>query len=151
MKNLVLAALLVSAPCELWAADPVPCSSGIGRITAPRTQGRPIPLMSGDAEHGFRPACSVAWSALSPTGAPIAIAACFRGNLLQLDNDSVCAGVKGKLWVSMRWVVIHPMPTPVAAPHPAGDDSKGVVCQHVDTGSYAGTRGLPPPCVPRNP
>jgi hypothetical protein len=95
--------------------------------------------MSGDSTHGFKPACTLPWSSISPKNAPIAVAACFRGGLLQIDTDALCGARKGRLWVSSRWVVT----TAKAEPK---DKSAG--CQQLQTNAYAATRTLPAPCVP---
>jgi hypothetical protein len=111
------------------------------RIVGPKTENRPLPLMSGNPARGFRPACTVPWSALSPKNEPLAIEACFRGSLLQIANDKVCGAGKGRLRVSSRWVM-------TTADSPPNRD-KVVVCQQLETGAYAGTRGLSsPPCIP---
>ena len=80
------------------------CQIPDNRILGPRAADRPLPLLSGDASHGFRPACSVSWKALSPDGKPLPVVGCYQGNLLQLANDAACGGVTGRLWVSIRWV-----------------------------------------------
>jgi hypothetical protein len=139
----IVATILVLAPYGLSADQPSTagrdvCAATHDRIVGPRTKDRPLPLMSGDEAHGFRPACSVPWNILSPHDEPIPIVACFRGNLLQIENDKACGGGTGRLWISVRWVVTR------AA---SEDSGKVVVCQHLDTASYAGTRGLTPPCV----
>lgn len=154
MKNLALiAAALLLAPYPLLAADPpapadppVPAASVAPECAAPgtwvigpRTQGRPLPLLSGDSVHGFKPACTLPWSAISPRNAPLAIAACFRGGLLQIDSDVVCGAGKGRLWISSRWVIT----TAKSAPK---DQAAG--CQQLQTSAYAATRTLPAPCVP---
>ena len=118
------------------------CAAANLRIVGPRTKDRPLPLMSGDGAHGFRPACSVPWSALSPRNEPLSVEACFRDSLLQLTNDSACGASKGKLWVSARWVL--------TSTDAASEGTKVVVCQQLETGAYAGTRELKPPCVPAN-
>jgi hypothetical protein len=109
----------------------------------PRTKDRPLPLLTGDGAQGFRPACSVPWTVLSPNHAPITVEACYRDNLLQIANDHVCGSTKGKLWVSARWVL--------TSAAPASEDANVVVCQQLETGAYAATRSLKPPCVPGNP
>src|ERR1700692_2518699 len=86
-------------------SNPDICTTPNNRIVGPRTQNRPLPLMSGDVVHGFKPACSVPWSVLNPKNEPLTIEACYRGNLLQTANDEACGAGKGKLWISARWVV----------------------------------------------
>ena len=155
MKKLApITAALLLMPCILLAADPpapaepaAPAASPALDcqvaddmwVVGPRTQGRPIPLLSGDSAHGFKPACTLPWSAISPKNAPLAIAACFRGGLVQIDSDAVCGAGKGRLWVSSRWVVT----TAKSAPK-----DKAAGCQQLQTSAYAATRGLPAPCVP---
>jgi hypothetical protein len=144
MRVFAIAALLLIAP-ELQATDPPPAADppcAAGRlIVGARTRDRPIPLMSGDAASGFRPACSVPWAKLSPRNEPLAVAACFQDNLLQIDNETACGSGKGKLWIPARWVVTAGPPVPAQEP--------GVACQRLETGVYAGTRGLDARCVPK--
>jgi hypothetical protein len=151
MKNLApITAALLLAPYMLLAADPpAPAASAASDcmapdmwVVGPRTQGRPIPLMSGDSVHGYKPACTLPWTAISPKNAPLAIAACFRGGLLQIDSAAVCGAGKGRLWVSSRWVVT----TAKSAPK-----DKAAGCQQLQTSAYAATRTLPAPCVPASP
>lgn len=119
------------------------CAAANLRIVGPRTKDRPLPLLSGDGTRGFRPACSVPWTVLSPNDAPLPVEACYRDNLLQIADDRVCGASKGKLWVSARWVR-----TSAAR---ESEDANVVVCQQLETGAYAATRSLKPPCVPGNP
>lgn len=119
------------------------CAAANLRIVGPRTKDRPLPLLSGDGTRGFRPACSVPWTVLSPSDAPLPVEACYRDNLLQIADDRVCGATKGKLWVSARWVR-----TSAAR---ESEDANVVVCQQLETGAYAATRSLKPPCVPGNP
>jgi hypothetical protein len=144
MKYFALVALSMLAPCVLSADPPTTpgrdaCAVAHDRILGPKSKDRSLPLLSGDEAHGFRPACSVPWNVLSPRGEPVPIVACFRGNLLQIDNETACGAGTGRLWVSVRWVVTR-------APPP--DSGNGVVCQQLDTAAYAGSRGLTPPCTP---
>jgi hypothetical protein len=118
------------------------CSAANLRIVGPRTKDRPLPLMSGDGAHGFKPACRVPWAVLSPHHEPLSVEACYRDSLLQIANDTACGGSKAKLWVSARWVI--------TSAGPASENAK-VVCQQLETGAYAGTRALKPSCVPGNP
>jgi hypothetical protein len=162
LKNLILVtAVLLLAPCALLAADPpaaaatpVPAAPPVAAeppasdciaagiwVVGPRTQGRPIPLLSGDSVHGFKPACTLPWSAINPKNAPLAITACFRGVLLQIDTDAVCGAGKGRLWISSRWVVTTAKPAPK-------DNAAG--CRQLQTDAYAATRTLPAPCVPNS-
>jgi len=133
------------APAPAMAAA-APATPGCGvanlRIVGPRTKDRPLPLMSGDGEHGFKPACRVSWTVLSPNHEPLSVEACYRDSLLQIANDTACGASRAKLWVSARWVI--------TSAGPATQDAK-VVCQQLETGAYAGTRALKPPCVPGNP
>ena len=143
MKIFAIAVLLLIAP-ELRATDPAPaaepgCAAG-RTIVGARTRDRPIPLMSGDAASGFRPACAVRWSVLSPHDEPLRVAACFKDICLQIDNETACGGGKGKLWIPARWVIT------AGAPEPANQPA--VACQRLETGLYAGSRGLNPTCVP---
>lgn len=144
MRLFAIAVLLSVAP-ELQATDPQPAANppcAVGNlIVGARTQDRPLPLMSGDAVNGFRPACSVPWNRLSPHNEPLPVAACFQDNLLQIDNETACGGGTGRLWIPARWVVTAGTPLPQKEPV--------VACQRLETGVYAGTRGLDATCVPQ--
>jgi hypothetical protein len=149
---LAVVMILVPAPRAVMATDeptpatPAAATPGCGvanlRIVGPRTKDRPLPLMSGDGAHGFKPACRVSWTVLSPNHEPLSVEACYRDSLLQIANDTACGASRAKLWVSARWVI--------TSAGPASQDAK-VVCQQLETGAYAGTRALKPPCVPGNP
>jgi hypothetical protein len=158
-KLALAAAALMLAPYTALAADPPAspapaaslsasatphsdCASPDIWVVGPRTQSRPLPLLSGDSVHGFKPACTLPWSAINPKNTPLAVAACFRSGLLQIDTDAVCGAGKGKLWISSRWVVT----TAKAAPK---DNAAG--CQQLQTSAYAATRTLPGPCAPSPP
>jgi hypothetical protein len=147
MKDLArITAALLLAPYPLLATDPPAAVDSSASdcvvpntwVVGPRTPDRPLPLLSGDSVQGFRPACTLPWSAVSPKNAPLAIAACFRGGLLQIETDAVCGAGKGKLWISSRWVVT----TAKSAPK-----DKAAGCQQLQTNAYAATRTLPSPCV----
>jgi hypothetical protein len=156
LASAMLAAALLPAPQSSFAADPpapaaLPvaaaapasdCAAPDSWVVGPRTQGRLLPLLSGDSARGFKPACTLPWSAISPKNTPLAIAACFRGGLLQIDTDAVCGAGKGKLWISSRWVITTAKPSP---------KDKAAGCQQLETGAYAATRALPGPCVPASP
>jgi hypothetical protein len=141
---MVTDAPMAAEPAATAPAAPKPapetCASANTRIVGPRTRDRPLPLLSGDAAHGFRPACSVRWGVLSPKEEPLPVEACYRGSLLQIVNHQVCPAVKGNLWVAARWVVTTADPTP--------DRAGAVACQHLETLALAATRALPPPCTP---
>ena len=111
------------------------------RVLGPRTQDRPLPLLRGDAEHGFSAACSVPWRVLNPGNEPLPVQGCFRASLLQLANDHACGPGTGRLWISSRWVVTS------AELSQAKDQS--VVCQQLETGAWAGTRAFSFECKPR--
>jgi hypothetical protein len=134
----------VALPAALPAEEPATAAPSICQIPnnlilGPRTSDRPLPLLAGDAMHGFRPACTVAWTKLSPNSQPLAVRACYQDNLLQIENDGACGTGTGPLWVSFRWVKT------------SGEKqlkSRSVVCQRLDTGTYAATRNFPSGCVP---
>jgi hypothetical protein len=132
-----------AAAAPVAVPDPDQCAAPNSRIVGPRSRDRPLPLVSGDAEHGFRPACSVAWRVLSPGNEPVPVEACYRGSLLRIANHQVCPAEKGKLWISARWVVTSAESIP--------DKTGAVACQHLQTQAWAATRGLPPPCTPAAP
>ena len=106
-----------SQPCARPADEPArprrrhdACQSPNNHILGPRSGDRPLPLLAGDAAHGFHPACAVPWATLSPTNQPLPVVGCFRGSLLQLDNDAACGHGTGRLWVSSRWVLTSAEP-----------------------------------------
>jgi hypothetical protein len=97
--------------------------------------------MRGDPAHGFTPACTVAWSVVSPKNEPVAVEGCFRGNLLQIGNDHACGPGTGKLWIGARWVV--------TSADLAQTKERVAVCQQLETGAWAGTRAFSFECKPR--
>ena len=148
MKAAIIAVTgLIMALPSARAGDPPPapaddaCLMLNNRILGPRTESRPLPLMRGDATHGFTPACSVPWSTLSPKNEPLAVEACFRGSLLQVANDSACGAGSGRLWVGTRWVI--------TSADLAKNAEHAAVCQQLETGAWAGTRAFSFECKPR--
>ena len=148
MKGWVLLTACALAPSLGVAAQPSSpaaandsCLKLDNRVLGPRTSDRPLPLLSGDAIHGFHPACTVSWRALSPRNEALAVTGCFRGSLLQIANDSACGGGTGPLWVSTRWVM-----TSAELEKPA---AHAATCQQLDTGAWAGTRAYEFDCVPQ--
>jgi hypothetical protein len=124
------------------ASSPDPCLILDNRILGPRSGDRPLPLLSGDAAHGFHPVCAVPWSKLSPHNQPLAVVECvFHGSLLQVANDSACGPRTGPLWVSGRWVM-----TSAELQRPA---ARAATCQQLDTGAWAGTRAYSFDCLPQ--
>jgi hypothetical protein len=149
MKPWLLSALLcvVSAPGVRADQPPAPqtdtaCVTADNLILGPRTQDRPLPLLSGDPARGFHPACTVPWSTLSPKGQPLTIVGCFRDSLVQFANDAACGRGTGQLWVSSRWVLtskeLTQTPKRVAA------------CEHLETGALAATRDFDLGCDPHS-
>lgn len=120
---------------------PGTCQIPDNRIVGPRTQNRPLPLLAGDAAHGFHLACTVAWSSLSPDNQSLPVVGCFRGSLLQLDNDAACGRGTGRLWVSSRWVV-------TSADLQRTQGRAAATCQLLDNSAVAATRDWLPGCVP---
>jgi len=148
MKRNPLSALLGAAlPLLLWADEPVQpdkndaCLTLNNRILGPRTADRPLPLLSGDPARGFRSACSVSWSALSPKNQALPVVGCFHGSLLQVANDSACGPGLGQLWVNSRWVV-----TSAELDQP---QKRVATCQQLETGAWAGTREFSLDCEAR--
>jgi hypothetical protein len=149
MRTTVAVSLLCALAPGLLPADEPPakalehdlCQTPDNQVMGPRSDDRPLPLLAGDAEHGFHPACAVSWATLSPMGRPLQVLACFRGSLLQLANDSACGTATGHLWVSSRWV------------HTSADaeltQRAAATCQHLDTSALAATRDYPLKCVPQ--
>jgi hypothetical protein len=135
---------LALAASAAQAADPPAdaCLMLNNRVLGPRTENRPLPLLKGDAEHGFTPACAVAWSVLSPKNDALPVESCFHGSLLQLPNDSACGAGTGKLWIGMRWVV--------TSADLAKGTERAAVCQQLETGAWAGTRAFSFECKPRS-
>src|SRR5271170_3641760 len=97
MKKWLLIALASAAASPGVPADepppadkPAVCLMLNDRILGPRSDGRPLPLSAGTAARGFRPACSVPWSTLSPNNQPLKILDCFHSSLLQIANNAAC-------------------------------------------------------------
>jgi hypothetical protein len=147
MKKWLSALLIAAARAGVPADEPAPlpahdvCQVPDNRILGPRTLNRPLPLLAGDPTGGFHPACAVPWTTLSPDNQPLKVVACYRGNLLQVANDSACGRGTGPLWVSLRWVVTSGQARPA--------QTRAGACQQLETGTYAATRDFQPDCVPQ--
>lgn len=141
MALLAVTAGITRADDKPTAAPADACLMLNNRILGPRTENRPLPLLRGDAAHGFTPACSAAWSLISPKNEPVPVSACYQGSLLQVPNDSACGAGTGKLWVSARWVV--------TSADLAQGNQRAAVCQQLETGAWAGTRAFSFDCQPR--
>ncbi len=145
--RLWMALLGVAAACGVAAEEPPPadkadaCLTLNNRILGPRSADRPLPLLKGDAAHGFHPACAASWSTLSPRNQALPVVGCFHGSLLQVENDAACGQGTGALWVSSRWVV-----TSAELEHP---HERVVICQQLETHAWAGTRDFKLDCGPR--
>jgi hypothetical protein len=144
-----LVALVSAAAAPLVPADepapadkPAACAMLNQRILGPRSGGRPLPLLAGDPAHGFRAACSVPWSTLSPHNQALPILDCYQGSLLQVANDAACGRDTGPLWVSTRWVL-----TSADEQRPL---NRAAACQHLETGALAATRDFQPDCLPQD-
>jgi hypothetical protein len=143
LAALLATTLTLAAPASRAADAPTDvCLMLNNRVLGPRTENRPLPLLKGDAEHGFTPACAVAWNVLSPKNDALPVEACYRGSLLQLPNDSACGAGTGKLWIGTRWVV--------SSADLAKGTERAAVCQQLETGAWAGTRALSFECKPRS-
>jgi len=125
------------------ASPPGICQVADNHIIGPRTRNRPLPLVAGDAAHGFHPACAVSWSALSPNNQSLPVVGCFQNNLLQLDNDAACGQGTGRLWVSSRWVL-------TSAELQRAQERVAASCQRLDNSAVAATRDWLPDCVPHD-
>jgi hypothetical protein len=136
----VLTAPLIAAQAPSPSGRKDACQRPDNRVLGPRTINRPLPLVSGDAAHGFHPACTVSWRALSPHNEALPVTNCFRGSLLQIANDTACGSGTGPLWVSSRWVM-----TSAELEKPA---ARAATCQQLDTGAGAGPRAVDFDCVP---
>lgn len=154
MTRWLLAILLgLAAACAARADPPATAASATAcavphqAITGPRAPDRLLPLLSGDPLQGFRTACSVAWSTLSPKQLPLPVLGCFQGSLLQVSAQAVCPGVSGPLWVSSRWV----RTTADRPPAGGADQSRSAAqatCEQLQTGAYAATRDYQYTCQP---
>jgi hypothetical protein len=139
----ILLVSLAACPSGAWAdqpaASPAPgqnaCAVSDNVILGPRTAERPLPLLSGDAAHGFRAACAVPWTTLSPNKQPLPVVGCYQNNLLQVANDAACGPGTGRLWVSIRWVQ--------TSGEKQRPQSTSTTCQRLETGTYAATRDFP--------
>ena len=149
MRQVLSLALLCAAVVGAGAAEPPPppasppqaCQMANNRVLGPRSGDRPLPLLSGDPQHGFHSACSAPWSTLSPKNEALPVAECFQGSLLRLDHVSACGLPPGPLWISSRWVI-----TSAELSHAT---SKAATCQELETGAWAGTRDLNLECIPQ--
>lgn len=131
-------------PADPRAAAPQDaCLMLNNRILGSRIRDRPLPLLVGNKEQGFRRACSVPWSMLDPNNEALPVQACFRGTLLQIENTSACGSQPGPLWVDARWVV-----TSADLMQPS---SRITLCQGLETGAYAGTRAFSLECAQQEP
>ena len=147
MKSLALGAALLAFSASALAADPPAaappdaCLMLNNRILGPRSANRPLPLMRETSDHAFAPACSVAWSVISPQNEALAVDGCYHGSLLRIANDTACGTGSGKLWISARWVV--------TSADLAQAPQHAAICQKLETGAWAGTRALTLECQPR--
>jgi len=151
MKTPLVVLLASVAGCLSGASADQPPSPSTGqnacrvpdnRVLGPRMSERPLPLLSGDAAHGFRPACTVPWSTLSPDKQSLPVVGCYQDNLLQLANDAACGPGTGRLWVSIRWVR-------TSGEQQRAQSTPTATCQRLETGTYAATRDFPAtPCTP---
>jgi len=150
MKRSLLAVLMcVATVCTARADEPAQaaapddaCLSLNNRILGPRSGDRPLPLLAGDPARGLHPACAVPWSTLSPANKPLAVVGCFRGSLLQVENDSACGHGTGPLWVNSRWVM-------TSAEVQQQPQKRVAMCQQLETNAWAGTRDFNLDCQPR--
>jgi hypothetical protein len=142
VASLVTLTLAVVAQGDEPTAVPAAksCPSADERITASRIGDRPLPLLAGDPTHGFKAACSITWSRLSPTHAAVPVQECFQGNLLKLGITGLCGPGSDPLWISSRWVKTNADPLAEAKPRAA--------CEQLQTGSYAATRDYSFDCQP---
>ena len=95
MKTRLLVFFSAVTATGVLADEPAPpapghdaCQVQGNRILGPRPLNRPLPLLGGNPTGGFHPACAVPWATLSPNNQPLAVVGCYRGNLLQVANDS---------------------------------------------------------------
>jgi hypothetical protein len=147
MKRWLVLTLLCTVAAPVPRADePAPakgeaCLMLNNRVLGPRSADRPLPLSLRDPS-GFRPACAVPWSALSPRNQPLPVLdCCCQNSMLQVANDSACGRGTGPLWVDSRWVV-----TSAELQRP---EAHAATCQQLDTGAWAGTRAYDFDCVPQ--
>lgn len=146
-RGLLLTVLGAALTHAAWGDEPAGapkhdlCTALNNRVLGPRTADRPLPLLQGDPAHGWRPACAVPWSTLSPGNHVIAVTDCYNRNLLQLANDAACGRGTGPLWISSRWVV--------TSAELQQADTNSAICQKLETGAWAGTRDFPVNCRPQ--
>jgi hypothetical protein len=148
MTRCLLLALLAEAMVGgAWADQPAQamktdaCLVLNNRILGPRVPDRLLPVSRGDPTHGFHTACAVPWSKLSPANQPLPVTDCYRGSMLQFANEAACGRQTGPLWINSRWVVTSAELQDV--------HSHAVICQQLETGTWAGTRDLQLDCVPQ--
>lgn len=143
LPTALLCAASIGAACADEPAAPAQaqgCLAANNRILGPRSANRPLPLLSGDAAHGFHAACAAPWSTLSPKNESLPVGDCFQGTLLRLDHVSACGLPPGPLWISSRWVVTSAELTAT---------NKKAACQQLETGAWAATRDLDLKCLPQ--
>src|SRR5689334_23396193 len=149
MRQYLALALLCAAgagaradePAQPAASPPPACQSPNNKILGPRSGDRPLPLLSGDPQHGFHSACAVPWSTLSPKNEALPVAECFQGSLLRLDHVSACGLPPGPVWLSSRWVI--------TSAELSRATSRAATCQKLETGAWAGTRDFNLECIPQ--
>lgn len=147
MTRWLLLALLLAVTPAAWSDEPAQapksdaCLALNNRILGPRAPDRPLPLLSGNPATGLHAACAVPWSKLSPTNRPLPVTDCYRGSLLQVENDAACGRQTGRLWINTRWVV--------TSAELQDTHAHAAVCQQLETGAWAGTRDLQLDCVPQ--
>lgn len=146
IRSPLVVLLAMAMTAGAWADPPAKpkadsCLVINNRILGPRTPGQLLPLSSGDPAHGFHTACTLPWNKVSPSNAPLPITDCYAGGYLQVANVAACGRQTGSLWVSSRWVV--------TSAQLQDTQTHAVVCQQLETGTWAGTRDLKFDCLPQ--
>jgi hypothetical protein len=149
MKTRLLATLICASTAYTGAADQpaTPTESDIcsvlnNQVIGPNVNVSTLPLLKGDPAHPRR-ACSVPWTVLSPNNHPLPIVGCYKGRLLQVQNNAACGSDTGFLWVERMWVVTSADKTDVRT------SNRLATCQVLDTTTTAATRDYHPECAPQ--
>jgi len=148
MKIRLLAALVCAASAYPGAADQPTaaaendiCAVLNNQVIGPNVNVSRLPLLKGDPAHPKR-ACSVPWSVLSPKNQALPIVGCYKGRLLQVQNNAACGSDTGFLWVERIWVI-----TSADKTHESTLGSRAT-CEVLDTTTAAATRDYHPECAP---
>src|SRR5262249_42914778 len=118
------------------------CSVLHNQVIGPNANVSTLPLLKGDPAHPRR-ACSVPWTVLIPNNRALPIVGCYKGRLLQVQNNTACGSDTGFLWVERIWVVTSADKTQALTLN------RHATCEVLDTTTPAATREYHPECAPQ--